>query len=326
MRILVTGGAGYIGGHVVLQLQQRGDDVVVVDDLVTGDSARIPDVPVLRADLSEPSAVPMLTDALAGVDAVVHFAARKRVDESVLRPAWYYQQNVGGMANLLLAMEAARVSALVFSSSAAVYGSTEGDSIPESSPTSPISPYGRTKLIGEQMLDEVAASRPLRAASLRYFNVAGAGSPRLGDTAVLNLVPMVFEKLDAGEEPVIFGADYPTPDGTCVRDYIHVADLASAHLAALDAVASGAISGNRPFNIGTGRGSSVREMISAIAAASGLDLVPRVAERRPGDAAIVVADPSRARSELGWEARHDLRDIVESAWASHQLLSGSPRG
>ncbi|WP_314146568.1 UDP-glucose 4-epimerase GalE [uncultured Leifsonia sp.] len=322
MRVLVTGGAGYIGSHVVRQLVARGDDVLVVDDLETGDERRIPGVPIVRAELSDPASIGVVADALAGVDAVIHFAGRKRVNESVLRPAWYYQQNVGGMANLLLAMEAAGVEAMVFSSSAAVYGTSEGESIPESAPTRPINPYGHTKLVGEQMLTAVAAARPFRSASLRYFNVAGAGTPELGDTAVLNLVPMVFEKLDAGEPPVIFGADYPTPDGTCIRDYIHVADLASAHVAALGAVVRGSIEGNRAYNIGTGVGSSVREMVEAIEEASGVAIEPRIAARREGDPAVVVADPSRAREELGWRAEHGLREIVASAWRSHELLAG----
>ncbi|MGN6428668.1 MAG: UDP-glucose 4-epimerase GalE [Leifsonia sp.] len=321
MRVLVTGGAGYIGSHVVRQLVERGDEVVVVDDLETGDERRIPGIPIVRTELSDPAAIPVVREALSDVAAVIHFAGRKRVNESVLRPAWYYQQNVGGMANLLLAMEAVGVGSMVFSSSAAVYGTSEGDSIPESAPTNPINPYGSTKLIGERMLSDVAAVRPFRSASLRYFNVAGAGAPELGDTAVLNLVPMVFERLDAGEAPVVFGADYPTPDGTCIRDYIHVSDLAAAHLAALDAVTDGRIDGNRAFNIGTGVGSSVREMVEAIEQASGIRIEPRIVERREGDPAVVVADPSRARSELGWKARHTLQDIVSSAWRSHVLLA-----
>ncbi|SEB00391.1 UDP-glucose 4-epimerase GalE [Leifsonia sp. 21MFCrub1.1] len=326
MRVLVTGGAGYIGSHVVRQLLARESEVVVVDDLVTGDERRIPGVPVVRADLADTAEMPRLVRALDGVDAVIHFAARKRVDESVLRPEWYYRQNVGGMANLLSAMESAGVDAMVFSSSAAVYGTSEGASIPESAPTEPISPYGQTKLIGERMLTDVAAARAFRSASLRYFNVAGAGSPELGDTAVLNLVPMVFEKLDAGKSPVIFGDDYPTPDGTCIRDYIHVSDLAAAHVAALDAIVEGRIEGNRAYNIGTGAGSSVREMMSAIAEASGIRIEPRIAPRRDGDAAVVVADPSRARDELGWSATRGLRDIVMSAWRSHELLVAGAHG
>ncbi|QNE35084.1 UDP-glucose 4-epimerase GalE [Leifsonia shinshuensis] len=326
MRVLVTGGAGYIGSHVVRLLRDRGDDVTIVDDLETGDPGRVPGVDLISLRLDDTAAIDTLAATLAGHDAVIHFAARKRVDESVRRPAWYYQQNVGGMANLLLAMEAADVPALVFSSSAAVYGAAAGERLDESTPTVPINPYGRTKLIGEQMLDEARAATGLRAASLRYFNVAGAGRPELGDTAVLNLVPMVFEKLDQGLAPVIFGDDYPTPDGTCVRDYIHVTDLAEAHLAALDLVARADEPRHHVFNIGTGRGSSVREMVDMILEVSGIDIEPVVAPRRAGDPAAVVADPARARDELGWTARLTLRDIVESAWESHTRFANAANG
>lgn len=321
MKVLVTGGAGYIGSHVVWQLRGRGDEVTVVDDFVTGIAERIGDTPSHRLSLENESAVDELAAILRGHDAVIHFAARKRVDESVRRPAWYYQQNVGSLANVLLAMERAEVPTIVFSSSAAVYGSSEGEHLVESTPTEPINPYGRTKLIGEQLLGEVSSAVGMRAASLRYFNVAGAGRPELGDTAVLNLVPMVFERIDQGLPPLIFGDDYATPDGTCIRDYIHVSDLADAHLAALDLLARAEGPGHEVFNIGTGSGSSVREMVDAILAVSGSDLVPEVRPRRAGDPAVVVADPARAAEDMGWRARFGLTDIVESAWSAHALLS-----
>jgi len=325
MRVLVTGGAGYIGSHVVRLLQDRGDHVTVVDDLLTGDARRVSGADVIQLDLDDTASLGPLTDALRGHDVVIHFAARKRVDESVRRPSWYYQQNVGGMANLLLAMEAAGVNAIVFSSSAAVYGAATGAQLPESTPTVPVNPYGKTKLIGESMLDDARDAIGLRAASLRYFNVAGSGAPELGDTAVLNLVPMVFEKLDQGLSPVIFGDDYPTPDGTCVRDYIHVSDLAEAHLAALDLVSGSADPRHDVFNIGTGTGSSVREMVEMIIEVSGSTVAPAVAPRRAGDPAAVVADPTRAREVLGWHSRRTLRDMVESAWASHELLGAASK-
>jgi UDP-glucose 4-epimerase len=235
VKVLVTGGAGYIGSHVVRLLVQRGDDVVVVDDLSNGDPARIGDLPLYPLDLADPAVIPALGETMRrhDVEAVIHFAARKRVDESVVRPAWYYRQNVGSLANLLEAMEAEGVHRLVFSSSAAVYGATEGAAIAEDHATEPVNPYGATKLIGEQLVEAAARAFPVRGASLRYFNVAGAGWPELGDTAVLNLVPMVFERIDADASPLIFGDDYPTSDGTCVRDFVHVLDLAEAHLAIL---------------------------------------------------------------------------------------------
>jgi UDP-glucose 4-epimerase len=323
MKVLVTGGAGDIGSHVVWQLRARGDEVTVVDDFVTGVAERIGDTPSHRLSLEDDASVDALGRLMAGHDAVIHFAARKRVDESVRRPAWYYQQNVGSLANVLLAMETAGVPTIVFSSSAAVYGASEGEHLVETTPTIPINPYGRTKLIGEQMLAEASAAAGFKAASLRYFNVAGAGRPELGDTAVLNLVPMVFERIDRGLPPLIFGDDYPTPDGTCIRDYIHVSDLADAHLAALDLLAASSVPGHEVFNIGTGGGSSVREMVDAILAVAGVDLVPEVRPRRAGDPAVVVADPGTAAAVMGWQAQLGLTDIVESAWAAHGLLAAT---
>lgn len=321
MSILVTGGAGYIGSHVVRLLLERGDEVVIVDDLSSGRPERVADTPIVQLDLADTSLRGDLTAVLArySVEAIVHFAARKQVGESVERPAWYFEQNVGGLANLLLAAEAAGVERVVFSSSAAVYGASHGSALDEDSPTVPINPYGATKHIGEQLLADTAATNRIRATSLRYFNVAGAGWPELGDTAVLNLVPMVFERLDAGASPMIFGDDYPTPDGTCIRDYVHVLDLAHAHLAALDDLATG-LARHDVFNVGTGQGSSVREMIDTILEVSGADVAPVVLPRRAGDPAEVVADAGRITDRLGWRAKHGLREIVESAWASHQYF------
>lgn len=322
--MLVTGGAGYIGSHVVRLLRERNDDVVIVDDLVTGEESRATGVPLFRMDLalsSSPEALERIAKDFE-VRSVIHFAARKQVGESVERPAWYYQQNVGSLSNLLLAMERSQVSELVFSSSAAVYGLSEGAALREDAPTSPISPYGETKLIGEWLLAAAARSTGLRGASLRYFNVAGAGWPELGDTAVLNLVPMVFERIDQGLSPLIFGEDYPTPDGTCIRDYIHVLDLAEAHLAALDSLSVGDARHN-VYNVGTGTGSSVREMVDSILSVSGADVIPEVRQRRPGDPAVVVADVRAISDDLKWVAKRGLLDIVTSAWESHVLLKRS---
>ena len=253
------------------------------------------------------------------VDSVIHFAGRKQVAESVDRPAWYYQQNMGSLANVLLAMESMKVSKLVFSSSAAVYGASEGANLREETPTRPINPYGETKLAGEWLVAGAVAALKLRAASLRYFNVAGAGWPELGDTAALNLVPMVFERLDQGLPPVIFGDDYETADGTCVRDYIHVLDLAEAHRATLDGLLEGEAR-HATFNVGTGIGSSVQEMVEEILVVSGTDLIPEVRARRAGDPATVVANPSAISKGVGWSARFGLSEIVRSAWDSHKLL------
>lgn len=315
----MTGGAGYIGAHVVRLLRDRGDDVVVVDDLVTGDAGRNPGVPLYELELSGAGAPAELAQIMRehSVSSVIHFAARKQVAESVQRPAWYYQQNLGGLANLLLGMQDASVRQLLFSSSAAVYGASEGGALDESARTLPMNPYGETKLVGEWLVADAVNPAALRAASLRYFNVAGAGWPELGDKAVLNLVPMVFERLDAGEPPIIFGNDYPTADGTCVRDYVHVLDLADAHLAVLDSLAIGEPR-HEVFNVGTGVGSSVREMVAEILAVAQSTLKPEVRPRREGDPAVVVADPGRIAAQLGWRAKRGIREIVASAWASHE--------
>ncbi len=321
MTVLVTGGAGYIGSHVVRLLRERGDDVVIVDDLSTGVAGRVGGIPLVQVDLAGSEAAEALDTVFRDYDihAVVHFAARKQVGESVARPAWYFQQNIGSLATVLEAMQRARVTTLVFSSSAAVYGMSEGATLDESTPTKPINPYGETKLVGEWLVADAVTAQGLRAASLRYFNVAGAGWPELGDTAALNLVPMVFDKLDAGEAPLIFGDDYDTPDGTCVRDYVHVLDLAEAHLATLDSLRDGGPR-HHVFNVGTGVGASVREMVSAILAASGHTIQPEVRPRRPGDPATVVADATLITTSVGWKAQRGLTEIVASAWESRLAL------
>ncbi|TFC27301.1 UDP-glucose 4-epimerase GalE [Cryobacterium sp. TMT1-3] len=321
MTTLVTGGTGYIGAHVVRLLRERGGDVVVVDDVLTGIRGRIGSVPLVEMDLARSSAPAMLESVMRDYDVkqVVHFAGRKQVAESVLRPAWYFQQNVGSLANLLMAMEKADVSRVVFSSSAAVYGTSEGPSLSEGTPQHPVNPYGESKLIGEWLISDAVVSQALRASSLRYFNVAGSGWPELGDTAALNLVPMVLERLDQGLSPLIFGDDYDTEDGTCVRDYIHVLDLAEAHLVALDSLKIGPAR-NDIYNVGTGIGSSVRDMINQIIARSGSVVIPEVRDRRLGDPAVVVADPRAISAATGWVAKRGLAEIVNSAWDSHLLL------
>jgi UDP-glucose 4-epimerase len=315
MSWLVTGGAGYIGAHVVRAMVEGGQSVVVYDDLSTGSADRVPaGVPLVVGSVLDAAA---LEGAIRdhAVTGVVHIAAKKQVGESVERPLHYYRENVTGLQTLLEVMAATGVDRLVFSSSAAVYGMPDVDLVTEETPCVPMSPYGETKLVGEWLINAAARAGGLRAASLRYFNVAGAASPELADSGAFNLVPMVFERLEAGEAPRIFGDDYGTPDGTCVRDYIHVQDIASAHLAAAVRLTDAEPGTALTLNVGRGEGSSVREMVDRILKVTGRqDLAPVVTERRPGDPARVVASADRIREELGWSARHDLDDMIDSAW------------
>ncbi|GAA3234717.1 UDP-glucose 4-epimerase GalE [Streptomyces sp. XM83C] len=323
MSWLVTGGAGYIGAHVVRAMVDGGQSVVVYDDLSTGSADRVPSgVPLVVGSVldAEP-----LERAIRehGVTGVVHIAAKKQVGESVERPLHYYRENVTGLQTLLETMAANGVDRLVFSSSAAVYGMPDVDLVTEETPCVPMSPYGETKLVGEWLIKAAAHAHGLRAASLRYFNVAGAAAPELADTGVFNLVPMVFERLEAGEAPRIFGDDYATPDGTCIRDYIHVEDIASAHLAAAVRLAEAEPGTALTLNVGRGEGSSVREVVDRILKVTGREgVVPTVSDRRPGDPARVVASADRIREELGWSARYDLDAMIDSAWQGWRLRHG----
>ncbi|GAA2576657.1 UDP-glucose 4-epimerase GalE [Streptomyces roseoviolaceus] len=313
MTWLITGGAGYIGAHVVRAMTAAGERAVVYDDLSTGIAGRVPEgVPlVVGSTLDGERLARTLADQ--SVTGVVHLAAKKQVGESVEQPLRYYRENVEGLRVLLDAVTAAKVPSLVFSSSAAVYGMPDVDLVTEETPCVPMSPYGETKLAGEWLVRATGRASGLSTACLRYFNVAGAASPELADVGVFNLVPMVFEKLTEGAPPRIFGDDYATPDGTCVRDYIHVVDLAEAHVAAARALRS---SPGRALtlNIGRGEGVSVREMIDRINAVTGYDRPPTVSPRRPGDPARVVASADRSATELGWKAGHDVQDMITSAW------------
>ncbi|MFH8657081.1 UDP-glucose 4-epimerase GalE [Streptomyces afghaniensis] len=313
MTWLITGGAGYIGAHVVRAMTAAGEQAVVYDDLSTGIAERVPEgVPlVVGSTLDGERLARTLADH--AVTGVVHLAAKKQVGESVERPLHYYRENVEGLRVLLDAVTAAKVASFVFSSSAAVYGMPDVDLVTEETPCVPMSPYGETKLAGEWLVRAAGRATGLSTASLRYFNVAGAASPELADVGVFNLVPMVFEKLTQDAPPRVFGDDYPTPDGTCVRDYIHVVDLAEAHVAAARALRSSPGRG-LTLNIGRGEGVSVREMIDRINAVTGYDRPPTVMARRPGDPARVVASADRAAVELGWKARLDVQDMITSAW------------
>ncbi len=317
MSILVTGGAGYIGSHVVRLLLEQGQNVVVIDNLSSGLSSRIGSAKLVELDLAAEKATDELTALMRAeqVTAVIHLAARKQVGESVLKPEWYFEQNIGGMAHLLEAMQATGVDRLVFSSSAATYGMPDTDFVNEDFDCKPINPYGQTKLIGEWMAANATRAWGLRAVNLRYFNVAGAGWPDLADTAVMNLVPIIFAALAAGKNPKVFGDDYDTADGSCVRDYVHVLDLAEAHIAALGYLDNDSRK-HSTFNVGTGKGASVFEVLAEIKTVSKIEFSIDVEARRPGDPPYLCADVSRIKNELGWVAKRDMHEIISSAWSA----------
>ena len=316
MTWLVTGGAGYIGAHVLAAFRDAGRPAVALDDLSTGDAARVGDTPLVVGSVLDGDLV-RRTIAEHEVTGVVHIAAKKQVGESVADPLKYWTENVTGLVTLLEACRDLEVGSFVFSSSAATYGLPDVDLVTEETPGAPMSPYGASKLVGEWVMRDCATAFGLRSHALRYFNVAGCATAELGDVGVFNLVPMVFERLQAGERPRVFGGDYPTPDGTCVRDYVHVADIAAAHLASAAALEAGADSD--VYNIGRGKGSSVLDVIRVVGEVTGLDVTPDVVDRRPGDPARVVASVEKIRAGLGFSARHDLHDMVASAWAGWQL-------
>jgi UDP-glucose 4-epimerase len=319
MTWLVTGGAGYIGSHVVKAMAEAGERVVVLDDLSTGRADRLPaGVPLAAGTVLDRARVGRVLHEYA-VTGIVHLAGKKRVAESVENPLFYYRENVEGLRVLLDAAAATGVRRFLFSSSAAVYGMPDVDLVTERTPCLPISPYGETKLTGEWLVSSAGAAHSMATVSLRYFNVAGAASPELGDDGVFNLVPMVFDRIEAGRAPRIFGDDYPTPDGTCVRDYIHVADIASAHVAAVRRLTADG-SASLTLNVGRSEGVSVAGMIGIIRDVTGTHgLLPEVMRRRAGDPARVVASAERIRDELGWTAQHDVHAMVASAWAGWRL-------
>ncbi len=313
-RWLLTGGAGYIGSHVARDLLASGREVVVLDDLSSGIRERVPgDAELVVASVLDTDAV---RRALEGVTGVVHLAAKKAVGESVEMPLMYYRENVGGMTSLVQAMDDVGTPCMVYSSSAAVYGEPPWSPISEDSPLAPLSPYGETKVIGEWMVRDVAAARELSWVALRYFNVAGAGSPDLGDPSVNNLIPMVFRALDQGEAPQIFGTDYPTPDGSCIRDYIHVSDLSAAHVAAADLVERELV--GVALNVGTGVGASVVEVMDAVSSVVGRDVRAQAVGRRAGDPPELVAQVERSQEMLSWSAQRGLTEMVESAYAARR--------
>ena len=315
-RILVTGGAGYIGSNTTLQLLDAGYDVVVVDNLSRGHRAAVDPARLRTVDLLD-------TDALIHVieeqpcAAVIHFAAFIAVGESMKVPEVYFRNNVSGSLSLLTAMVKTGIRHIVFSSTAAVYGMAEKIPIPESEPYAPVNAYGESKVMVEKMLDWFDRIHGLRGICLRYFNASGADPAcRAGEDhePETHLIPLLFRALKTGEPVTVFGNDYATPDGTCIRDYIHVTDLANAHIAALESLSSGGSSGR--YNVGTGHGYSVAEVLRAVEDVTGLKVPFAFGPRREGDPPVLVADSGRLRRELQWSPRNsDLHRIVKTAWA-----------
>lgn len=315
MTWLVTGGAGYIGAHVVHALLAAGESVAVLDNLSTGVADRVPeDVPFIKADVRDLPAVREAVGAYA-ITGVVHLAARKDVADSAVDPLGYYRDNLNGLRAVLAAAAEHRAKDFVFSSSAAVYGPSPDGRVDEGSPTAPSNAYGRTKLVGEWMVADAAEAAGLRYANLRYFNVAGAGSAALGDIGETNLVPRLLRAVTDGRPAEIYGTAHPTPDGSCVRDYVHVNDIADAHVVAARALRDGRITAET-LNVGRGVGVSVLEMIDQVRRACQRPLPAVAAPPRPGDPPSVVASARRIERVLGWRASRDLTDIVSSAWAA----------
>jgi UDP-glucose 4-epimerase len=311
MSWLVTGAAGYIGAHVVAALRAEGEMVVALDDLSTGKSERLPrDVNLVRASVADRDEIAALLGDQE-IEGVIHLAARKSVEESVHDPIGYYTRNVAGLACLLDAVASSPTRPFVFSSSAAVYGTPSGGRVDEGSPTKPESPYGETKLAGEWLVRAAARAHGLRWAALRYFNVVGAASPALADAGTENLVPRVLTALAENRPVQVFGDDYPTRDGSCIRDYVGVEDIARAHVLAARALRAGQDVG--VLNLGRGEGATVLEVLDEIGAVSGRPVDYEIAGRRPGDPAEVVARVHRAERVLGWRADQDLADMVRSA-------------
>ena len=333
MRLLVTGGAGYIGSVVAAQLLEAGHQVVVLDDLSTGHADAVPAGAVfVRGSVRDASGV-----LAEGIDAVLHFAAKSLVGESVAQPGLYWSNNLGGTLALLEAMRVSGVGSIVFSSTAAVYGEPEHIPVTETDPARPANPYGATKAAADEILHEYARLHRLGAVSLRYFNVAGAYRAADGrwlaerHSPETHLIPTVLQVARAGAgagasggasvgaELKIFGDDYPTPDGTCVRDYIHVADLGRAHLLALGVCTAGQ---HRVYNLGNGTGFSNCEVLTTCREVTGADIPAVMAPRRPGDPAVLVASSARIHDDLGWKAELDLRAMVADAWAAMRAATG----
>lgn len=315
MTWLITGGAGYIGSHVVASARAAGYDVAIIDDLSSGFTDRIPEgVPFIHADIADRDAVSRAIQEL-NITGVVHLAARKQVGESVEKPFEYWEWNVGKMTTLLEILNAHGVMNFVFSSSAAVYGNPAdgATALNEATPCKPLSPYGATKLAGEILVESLASIDKLNAISLRYFNVAGTANPVLADRLALNLIPIALTLMTNNKPLTVFGTDYPTADGTCIRDYVHVVDLAESHVAAMKYLEAGN-TGHIKLNVGTGQGASVLDIVAALKECAGSELEWVDTGRRAGDPVSVVASVEEANKVLGWSSQRTLLDTVRSAY------------
>ena len=325
--ILVTGGAGYVGSHVVRELRRAGIPCVVLDNLVRGYRELVSDADVIVGDIGDAGLV-RRTIREYGVTAVMHFAAYAYVGESVADPLKYYENNVTATVRLLRAMVDTDVRMLVFSSTCATYGHPEATPITEAHPQRPINPYGATKLMVERILQDISRAHGVRAVVFRYFNAAGADpSGAIGESHVpeTHLIPLTLQAATGQRESVeIYGTDYPTPDGTCIRDYIHVTDLAQAHMLGLHYLQSGAP--GDAFNLGNGSGFSVREVIASVERVTGRTVRSVTAPRRPGDPPALVGSASKARQVLGWAPKFDTLDaIIDTAWKWHNRSPGCAR-
>jgi UDP-glucose 4-epimerase len=326
MTWLVTGGAGYIGAHIVRCLKESGRSVAVLDDLSIGLRQFVdPDVQFFEGSVTDLDTVRAALHAgpdSSPVTGVVHCAGFKYAGESVKRPLHTFTQNVTGTQVLLEGMLQAGVNRIVFSSSAGVFGTPDVDLVTEETPTTPESPYGESKLIGEWLLRDVARVSPLEHTSLRYFNVVGSGYDDLYDLSPHNLFPVVLKDLTAGRTPHVWGGNYPTPDGSCVRDYVHVQDIALAHVAAATVLESGKPL-ERIYNLGSGQGISVLEIMAAVKRVTEIAFEPEVLDRRPGDPAKIVASGDLAARDLDWRMRHDIDDMVGSAWRAWETAAAA---
>lgn len=310
-KVLVIGGAGYIGAHICQSLVDNGYSVRIFDDFSNGLHRRIDGK---FSDLVEASVLDRsaLISAMDGIDSVIHLAAKKAVEESVSNPLKYYEHNVGGTLNILAAMAVKKVKKIVFSSTAAVYAPSKKSAIDETDLLAPLSPYGATKVMAEELMKSVGAAEGFSTISLRYFNVVGSTKVEFADNSKDNLVPKVFAAIKRGKSPEIYGSDYPTKDGTCIRDYIHVADLADSHLSAIKRVESSIV--HEVYNVGSGKGYSVKEMIDQISSSMNKELTPKLCPRRAGDIPQLIAAISKIERELGWKPKRSLKEMIDSAW------------